>query len=485
MTNGNYPLYLTSLTNLIDGQLVSPTVSLESSNKCANTGADLGPKLSTDKLEIERALKVADDIHKSGSWFKLPSAKKEAHFKLVSDIYKAHHDEIVKADCVDIGVLEGFERQISSYPIEFFKVPVEKFNLNRTHEWKPVLQDEKVIGHERFAAIGPVVVICPSNAPIGSSMIQIMRALFNGCPVIAKPSPSSPHSFNVLAKIFNEANFPAGVFQIVHGDVEVAQSLIKSISTKAVCFTGSSKAGIEIAKVCSTRLKKFEMELGGINPFLVLKDADLESASKALSKSLTTINGMYCCGPSKVIVHEDIKDKFIDLVLEQFKLFKLGDSLDPDTTLGPICEGLSHPLEKNIKTLLSYPDSKLIDAQIPLPTLGGKFFQPSLIDNVPFDTDIELFGPVATIHSFKTIQQAIEMANSASSRLKTYIFGSNQDDIFELKNQIDCGWFDVNVFDMSSGTYDFSELSGFGKSNAQFFTRQIFSSFKEASTVAI
>ncbi|KAJ3268936.1 hypothetical protein HDV01_002075 [Terramyces sp. JEL0728] len=442
------------ISNLLDGQLRVPTVTefLESKQlQCVQDAYTLEPVsqlLATDTTALELALQTAHGIHQSKAW--LNNKNKKQIFDRLADELENSVEGFAIADCKDVGTTVSQARDINGYGHRISR-SLEYLTKGKSCEWAELLENDKVVGKSKHLPIGPVVVI-------------------------AKPSPWSPHSFDLLAKAFVNAEFPPGVFQICHGGMEVGRYLVESPLSKQFASPALQKEELKLSRVAPS-LKPIVMELGGCNPFIVLKGADLEKAVDSLIQSLTQINGQYCCGPSKVIVHEKELDLFIQGFKNKVSQLVLGNPQDEATTQGPICAGLANTLKTQMADLLAHPNSYSITGNdVQFPNEKGTFVPPTLIF-MESDVSIELFGPVATLHSINSVEQAIALANNTDAILKGYVFGEKEETVLVIESVETC-WFDENQFDMGTPglkePHSWGGNSGFGYALPEFFVKSIY-----------
>ncbi|KAJ3151911.1 Aldehyde dehydrogenase [Geranomyces variabilis] len=192
-----------------------------------------------------------------------------------------------------------------------------------------------------------------------------------------------------------------------------------------------------------------------------MADADLDLAAESLIASLTVNNGQYCCGAGRVLVHADVKDAFLDAVGRKMALVKIGLPTDKATQMGPLCVALAKPLLAQSFTTTPIPD--VLSA--------GHFVPPTLILDAPVTSD-ELFGPVATLHMFTTVDEVVSMTHAARSRLKGYIYGKDAAAVHAIQERIICAWWDCNVFRMGNPgvkSVGFAGLSGCGDGTPDMF----------------
>ncbi|EQC35356.1 hypothetical protein SDRG_07068 [Saprolegnia diclina VS20] len=476
-----HPAYVRTLDNLIDNERVTPTVTafaeaaLFPSTQDAATGAILTPLVATAASDVDAALAAADALYTSGAWSRLLcSPERDVVFERFASELETRHEDIRVAEMIDVGdrnAISNYGPSVLRDPSQL-RSPSLKDEAKNVDVWTPLASGK---GALKAVPLGPIVVLAPTNAPLGSSLIQILSAIYFGCPVLVKPSPYSPHAFNVFLDAVLAADLPRGLIQIVHGGAAVATQLIASPLTKGVCFTGSTRVGLAIAALCAPTLKPYALELGGVNPFVVLPGADVDAAVAGLLKTFSCINGQYCCGASNVLVHASLRDAFVEAFVRQASTFAIGDPRDETNTMGALNMCIATTLRATVAKLLELPETVAIAARaVKLPETGY-YMAPMLLEGVDSSVQAELFGPVALLRTFQTISDVIAEANAAPARLKTYVYGKDGDETMErFIDAIECGWIDVNESEFeNAATFDFSPLSGFGHADGAFFTRRV------------
>jgi len=241
---------------------------------------------------------------------------------------------------------------------------------------------------------------------------------------------------------------------------------------KKVTFTGSTRVGKLVAKLCSEGLKKVTLELGGNCPFLIFDDANLEQALEALFVLKWRHAGQACITANRVYIQAGVYDKFSEMLAEKTKTLKVGHGADPETTMGPVttASGLDKASE-HVK------DAKKLGGKI---LMGGKqvegkegyFFEPTIILNASKDMLIsreETFAPVVALYKFETEEEAVEMANNTSMGLASYYFTKNVDRTFRLMENLEAGMVASNCGNSSAAESPFGGIkeSGYGKESGK------------------
>lgn len=275
--------------------------------------------------------------------------------------------------------------------------------------------------------IGVAVALVPWNFPIAMILRKAGAALAAGCTMIVKPSPETPFSVLALAHLAEQAGFEKGVFSVLTTSLEntpnLSEALCRHPLVKKVTFTGSTRVGKLVAKICSDGLKKCTLELGGNCPFLVFDDADLEQAATQLMALKWRHAGQACITANRVYVQKGVYDKFAQILAEKTKALVVGHGGDSKTTMGPVTT------ERSLdKALAQVEDAKKHGGQL---LMGGNklqgsqgydgyFFEPTIITGASGEMLIareETFAPVMALFAFDTEDEAVKLANDTSMGL--------------------------------------------------------------------
>jgi betaine-aldehyde dehydrogenase len=269
---------------------------------------------------------------------------------------------------------------------------------------------------------------------------------------VVKPSEMTPSTTAMLGDLLLEAGIPDGVVNIVLGFGQPVGALMASHpDVDMVTFTGSTAVGKGIAAAASATLKKVALELGGKNPQVIFPDADLESAADAVTFGVYFNAGECCNSGSRIIVHEDISEDFIDRVVKLSAKVPFGDPLDPRTQVGAIISAAHHS-----KIDGYVQDAKAAGAQVRIggagfsvPGLSGQFYQPTVVSNVTKDMAIsreEVFGPVLSVMTFKTLDEAIALANDSSYGLSAGVWSENVHTCLAFARRVQAGTIWTNTW---------------------------------------
>ncbi|KAI5365943.1 Putative aldehyde dehydrogenase domain, aldehyde/histidinol dehydrogenase [Septoria linicola] len=327
--------------------------------------------------------------------------------------------------------------------------------------------------------IGVAVALVPWNFPIAMILRKAGAALAAGCTMIVKPSPETPFSVAALAHLAEKAGFPKGVFSVLQTSLEstpaLSEALCRHALVKKVTFTGSTRVGKLVAKICSDGLKKCTLELGGNCPFLVFDDADLEAAATQLMALKWRHAGQACITANRVYVQKGVYDKFADILARKTKELVVGHGSDSKTTMGPVTTERS--LDKASQQV---EDAEKQGGKV---ILGGKklhgtsgydgyFFEPTIITGAKEGMQIaqeETFAPVMALFEFDTEEEAVRKANDTSMGLASYFFTKNVDRTWRLLENLEAGMIGMNTGNASAAESPFGGIkeSGYGKESGK------------------
>ena len=298
------------------------------------------------------------------------------------------------------------------------------------------------------------------------------QALAAGNTVILKPSSLTPLTVLELAKIIDAAGLPKGVVNIINAAGDTAGELLCADKrVDMISFTGSSEVGKKIIGYSTKNVKKLIMELGGKSAGIVLKDADLELSVNGSLCSIFLNQGQMCTAMSRILVEDDIYDKFIEEFTAKVKKIKLGDGLDYETQMGPLISGAQREKVIEYVEQARKEGAKLLcGGKIPeSPELKkGFFFEPTVFTDVTPQMAIfkeEVFGPVACVSKFSDMDEAVRLANTSDSALACAIWSGDMALAQKLASQINSGVCWINTYGMfyNETPYGGFKQSGFGK----------------------
>ncbi len=298
-----------------------------------------------------------------------------------------------------------------------------------------------------YQPVGPVMAVTPWNFPFSMITRKAAPALAAGCPVILKPASATPYSALALAELAHRAGFPAGVFNVITGS---PREIMKEVSTNSkirkVSFTGSTSVGKSLMADCSATMKRLSLELGGNAPFIVFDDATLDVAVNTAMAAKFRNAGQTCIAANRIFVQEGIYPKFLEKFLEKAKALTVGDAFTTKSDVGPLINmSAVEGVEAMIKDALDKGAKLELGGK--RHALGQSYFEPTVITGIKTDMRLfneEVFGPVASIMTFKTEEEVIKLANDTEFGLASYVFTNDLGKSWRVPEALEYGLVGVN-----------------------------------------
>lgn len=438
------------IENFINGSYCAPLDSTYLDNVNPATGIVISKIPRSNKKDIDLAVQSAQAAFPNWS-----ASSQESRFLILNKIaegIESHLNELALAETNDTGKAISHSRQIdiprAASNFRFFATAAMQF-ASESHD-----MPKRAINYTLRQPIGIVGCISPWNLPLYLFTWKIAPALATGNCVIAKPSELSPTTAFLLGKICKEAGLPDGVLNIIQGyGTEAGEAIIQHPDIKAISFTGGTKTGKHIATQVAPKFKKLSLELGGKNPCLVFADCDYEQTLKQVVRLAFSNSGQICLCGSRILIEERIYEQFKKDFIAKVDKMLPSDPLDPDCKMGSLISNEHLNKVLNYIELAKEEGGSILSGgtQIKLSGRceGGSFIKPCVIEGLGPDcrTNMEeIFGPVVTLQSFKTDEQALELANCSQYGLASSIWTTNLNRAHRLAEQIQTGIVWINCW---------------------------------------
>ncbi|WP_412551120.1 aldehyde dehydrogenase family protein [Shimia sp. MIT910701] len=403
-----------------------------------------------DEAETKAAINAARRAFDAGVWSRISAKERAAVLLRVADLIETNVERISVQETLESGKPISQSRGEVGGAADLWRYAA---SLARTsHGDSHNSLGEDMLGVVVKDPIGVVSIITPWNFPFWILSQKLPFALAAGCTVVVKPSEMTPSSTVMMGELLIEAGLPAGVCNIVLGYGQPVGSLMSTHKdVDMVTFTGSTAVGKLITQASSGTLKKVALELGGKNPQVIMPDTDLENAADAVTFGIYFNVGQCCNSSSRIIVHEDIAEAFVARVVEMSRQVKFGDPLDDSTQVGAIVTA-----DHNAKIDGYVQDAikagakvKLGGGPLAVDGLGSQFYQPTVVTNVTPDMAIareEVFGPVLTVLTFKTLEEAITLTNDSDYGLSAGIWSNDIHTCLEFSRRAHAGTVWTNTW---------------------------------------
>lgn len=407
------------------------------------TGQAIGRVARADTADLDRALEAAQ--HGFDAWRVLPAHDRALTMRRAAGLLRERADSIAALLTQEQGkpVSEAKGELLSSIElIEWFADEARRVYGRIIPSRDPNAQE--MVQKE---AVGPVAAFTPWNFPVAQVARKVSAALASGCSILVKAAEETPASSAALMKTFVDAGVPAGAVGLVYGDpAQISSYLVPHPVIRKVTFTGSTPVGKQLASLAGAHMKRVTMELGGHAPVVVAADADIALAVRTIGAFKFRNAGQVCISPTRFLVHEDVQDGFVKEMVRYAEGLKLGNGLEPTTTLGP----LANP--RRAAAMIKFvEDARAKGARIVTGgervTGDGNYFTPTVMTDVPLEADVfntEPFGPIASIRTFTALEDAVAEANRLSFGLAGYAFTSSLKTAHALGQRMKVGMLWVN-----------------------------------------
>lgn len=414
------------IRNYINGEFIEPCSRQYLDNINPATGMRYGQIPDSNAEDVQLAVDAAKAAFPSWSATTL-----EHRFRIlnrIAELIEEHLDDLALAESTDNGKPLWLSKKVdiprASSNFRFFATALMHFSAD-SHS-----MEERAVNFTLRQPVGVVGCISPWNLPLYLFTWKIAPALAAGNCVIAKPSEVTPLTSYLLGWICREAGLPAGVLNILHGGGEHCGSAIVSHpDIKAISFTGSTRAGKQIASVASPMFKKISLELGGKNPNIIFADCDWEKMMKTTVQSSFSNQGQICLCGSRILVEKSIYEKFRNEFVERVRMLTVGDPLDEHSKQGAVVSKLHFDKVMDCIETAKKEGGRILCGGNPVKLEGrcekGYFIEPTVIEGLGPDcrTNMEeIFGPVVTLQSFETEEEALMLANCSDYGLAATIW---------------------------------------------------------------
>jgi acyl-CoA reductase-like NAD-dependent aldehyde dehydrogenase len=409
------------------------------------TGESLGPVAEGGREDAQRAIAAANAAFPA--WAARTGFERAELLHRAADAFERRRDELARILTLDQGkpLKAEAEGEVGEL-IEFFHMAAEDGKRLTGTIPESAAPGRRVLLVRR--PLGTVGLITPWNWPYTMPAEVLAPALACGNCVVWTPAPSTAVCSGVLAECVAEADLPPGVFNMVLGPgPEVGDELAANPGTRAVAFTGSTETGLTVAKRAAGKAQLLEM--GGNGPFVVMEDADLRAAAEAARVGAFLGAGQSCSAAERLLVHERVKDEFVELLAAQVASeVRLGDPLDDATTMGPVNNEpgaakmdahVADAIERGARVVTGGSRAK------DFPT--ALYWEPTVLDDVPPDSiavTAETFGPIAPIVPVASLEQAIEQTNAQSYGLMAAIFTADFATGMRFADSVQMGLVNIN-----------------------------------------
>ncbi|MEK9626047.1 MAG: aldehyde dehydrogenase [Gammaproteobacteria bacterium] len=432
------------------------------------TGQSWAEVPEATEADVNRAVEAAHRAFKEGPWSTLTPTARGKMLRRLADILAQHSEDLGRCETVDTGKLFKETRWQANYISDFFhyyagladKVSGETLPIDKPDMMTMTIREP----------LGVVAAVVPWNSQLFLVAVKIGPALAAGNTVVLKASEHASAPMLEFAKVFEEAGFPPGVFNVVTGHGEpCGRALTSHPLVDRISFTGGPHTARHVIRNSAENFAQVSLELGGKSPVMVFEDADIESAVNGILLSIFSASGQSCVAGSRLLLHESIKDEVLSRVTDKARQIRIGDPLDDASQMGPLA---TEAQLTNIKATLADADAHgariLYGGNTPPGLDTGWYIEPTVVDCPTQDIGVvrnELFGPVVSALTFRSEEEALRIANDTNFGLASGIFTRDVGRALRVSKAIRAGIVWVNTYRAVSPVAPFGGFkdSGYGR----------------------
>ena len=432
-----------SLQHYIDGRWVAPVVTGE-------RFPVIDPATESQVAEIcmgsaaDIDLAVAAACRAFASFAVTPLDARLDALRRINEVFKRRFDEMADAITTEMGAPRDMAReaQAAAGPGHIEATIKAAQQL----DWEVRIDGSNVVREP----IGVCGLVTPWNWPINQILAKVAPAIAAGCTMVLKPSEQAPLSAQLIAEFIDEAGLPAGVFNLVHGNgPSVGHAMSAHPDIEMMSFTGSTRAGVDVAKTAADTIKRVAQELGGKSPNLIFADADLSRALGNAIRRCFYNTGQSCNAPTRLLVEASVYERAVELIRPLAEATKVGDPRQPGRHLGPLSSRIQFERVQRYMQIGIDEGARLVAGGPGRPegVDRGFFVKPTVFADVHNGMRIareEIFGPVLSMIPFKDIDDAIAIANDTPYGLAAYLFTSDLDKARAVARRLRAGSVHIN-----------------------------------------
>ncbi|MFD6061243.1 aldehyde dehydrogenase [Rhodococcus wratislaviensis] len=434
-------------TLFIDGEWRSPHSRVTIDVVSPSTEKVIGTVPDADDSDVDSAVSAASAAFGAGTWRGLPISERARILQLALQALEPKIADIADLVTAEMGLPTSIAHKKIPGALAAGRYFLDLAVNDTLTEVRQTMWGPAAVVKE---PVGVVAAVAPWNGPFNMAVAKIFPALVTGCSVVYKPAPETPLDAYFIAEALAAAGLPPGVFNLVTGGRATGRSLVTHPKVNKVSFTGSTAAGRQIVSEAGPRFTRLQLELGGKSAAIVLEDADVETTMRGIAMGSFANTGQVCSAFSRIVVPAAHRDKWIDAIVETAESFVVGDPFDPATTMGPLVSANQRD------RVLDYVRIGTAEGAV-VATGGGApegdgigyYVQPTVLIDTVNSMRVcqeEIFGPVVTVLTHESVDEAIAIANDSNYGLHGGVFTSDPHAAAHVARSVHTGTFSVNSY---------------------------------------
>jgi aldehyde dehydrogenase (NAD+) len=449
---------------LIDGEWVDASDGGMFDSVNPTTGQVWSRVPEATAADVDRAVRAADRAFCTGPWASMLPTQRGKCLRRLGDLLAERSEQLGRTESIDTGKMLKETRWQAKYIAEFFHFYAGCAD-KIAGETLPIDKPDLFV-FTRREPLGVVAAVVPWNSQLFLVAVKIGPALAAGNTVVLKASEHASAAMLEFGELVAEAGFPPGVINIVsgHGD-PCGKALTSHPLVARISFTGGPNAARHVLYNSAENFAEVSLELGGKSPFIVFEDADIESAVNGSIAGIFGATGQSCVAGSRLYLHEDIADEFLERMTALARTILIGDPLAEETQMGPLCTtGQLDHIEREVARALG-EGARLVTGGRRPEGLPGTYYEPTILECPRQDlhiVDTELFGPVLAVQRFRTEEEVIGLANDTRHGLAAGIFTRSGARQMRMARAIRAGIVWINTYRVVSPIAEFGGVKGSG-----------------------
>lgn len=455
--------------NCIEGKWVQADSGRTQVVKNPATGESIGEVPAMGAAETRRAIEAAHRAQPA--WRAMLAKERSVILRRLNDLMLANAEDLAVIMTAEQGKPLAESKGEIAYAASFIEWFAEEAKRVYGDTIPQNSKDRRIVVLKE--PIGVFAAITPWNFPAAMITRKAGPGWAAGCTGVMRPASQTPFSALALAVLAERAGMPPGVCNIITGPSgETGAEITSNPQVRKLSFTGSTEVGAKLLAQCAPSIKKTSMELGGNAPFIVFDDADLDAAVVGAMASKYRNTGQTCVCANRILVQDGVYETFADKLKAAVEAMKVGNGMEPGVTQGPLINAEAvKKVEEHIADALKRGARLMTGGK--RHALGGNFFQPTLLADVPKEALIfneETFGPVAPLFRFKTENEAIKLANDTAFGLASYFYARDVGRIFRVAEALEYGIIGINEGIISTEVAPFGGMkaSGLGREGSKY-----------------